>query len=122
MEGFVLLDVVEYVLLIAFAGILAFSVFESLDDQKINEFKAEDLELTIDSMFLTQGNFNVAYPLGGEYQVEVLNNRVRVFASSADSMGLATLFLDGNYDFAENIRGKVNVVKINKEGKRLVVS
>ncbi len=109
------------VLLVVIISLLAFA-YRGIPDSRLNPLKAEDLSLTISSVFLVENDISFDYDLGEEYFIDIDNNRVRLYKSEEGARGVSELFLDNNYNFGEQLNKKTKLIKIKKEGNKVVIS
>jgi len=121
-QEYTAITTMEYAFLVILAIFFSVAVYNGLDDQKINQLKADDLAITIDSAFLLEDDANIFYGLGNEFNIDGELNRIRIYGSDIDNWGIKDLTVDGEYDFAEDISGKKDSVLIKKEGKRVVIA
>ncbi|MBS3151413.1 hypothetical protein J4443_03490 [Candidatus Woesearchaeota archaeon] len=121
-EEFVSWEFVKGVVLVILIVILSGWAYRGIPDSKLNPLKAEDLSLTISSIFLVEGDLNLAYDLGDEYYVDIDDSIIRLSRSEEGMKGRGEIFLDGNYNFGEQLNGKTELINIKKEGSRVVIS
>lgn len=120
MEGYTTVEVVEYVLLITFALLLVF--FGGLTEKQVNQLKADDLALSIDSVFLLDNDIIFVHEFGKQFSVEERNNRIHIYQGSKENSGIKEVAVDSNYVIINQLEGKDNDVTIKKEGKKVVIS
>ncbi len=109
------------ILLVLIVTLLAWA-YRGVPDSKLNSAKAEDLSLAVSSVFIIDGDLNLAYDLGDEYYVSVDDNRIKLYLTEEGARGISGMFLDGNYNFGEQLNGKIETVNIIKSGNSVVVS
>ena len=105
------------ILLVLFAG-----AYRGIPDSKLNPVKAEDLSLSISSVFLVDNDLNLVYDLKDEYFLDIDGNRVRLYKTEEGARGVSELFLDKNYNFGEQLNKETSKINIKKDGTRVVVS
>ena len=121
--GYQSISTMEYAFLVILAIFFSVIVYNGgLEEQQVNELKAEDLGLTIDSVFLVEQDLGFTFDLGKEYYVNEEIKRIRIYETSESKLGIANLAIDEGYDFAEIIKGKTNKVSVEKKGNRVVIS
>lgn len=117
-------EFVKGVILLILIMILLTWAYRGIPDSKLNPIKAEDLSLSVSSVFIADNDLNLDYELGGEYYVDVEGDYIRLYKSKEGARGVSELFLDEDYNFGEqlNTETKINHVDIRKERNRLVIS
>ncbi len=115
-------EFVKGAILVILIIILFAWAYRGIPDSKLNPVKAEDLSLTISSVFIADGDLNLVYDLGGEYYIDVDDNIIRIYKSEEGARGRSEMFLDEDYNFGEQLDKKTKTVNIRKEGKRVMVS
>ncbi|MBI2105351.1 hypothetical protein HYT56_00770 [Candidatus Woesearchaeota archaeon] len=120
MEGYTAVEVVEYILLITFALLLVF--FGGLTEKQVNQLKADDLALSIDSIFLFDNDIIFVHELGKQFFVEEINDRIHIYQSSSENSGIKKIAVDSNYVLTNQLEGKDDDMTIKKEGKRVIIS
>ena len=105
------------ILLVLLAG-----AYRGIPDSRLNSVKAEDLSLSISSVFLVDNDLNLVYDLKEEYFLDIDGNRVKLYKSEEGARGVSELFLDKTYNFGEQLNKKTSKVNIKKERNRVVVS
>ncbi len=79
-QGYVGITSMEMVFLVIFAIVFSYSLMQGVDEQSLNQIKAEDLSLGINSVYLIEGDVNLEYDMGeGIFEVEENNNKIRVY-------------------------------------------
>lgn len=121
-EELVSWEFVKGVVLFMVIVILLAWAYRGIPDSKLNPLKAEDLSLTISSIFITEGDLNLAYDLKDEYFIDIDGNRIKLYKSEEGTRGVSEIFLDGNYNFGEQLNRETNKVNVKKDGNRVVVS
>lgn len=124
-QGLITITTVEYAFLIVLAIFLTIKTYDPVDDKSLNQIKAEDLVLGIESVFLVEGDLNLGFELGDNFFIDEDNFIIKVYQAGGESFekhGRSKLSLKRGYVFAEDIVGRTDVVRIRKEGKRVVVS
>lgn len=121
-EELVSWEFVKGVVLFMVIVILLAWAYRGIPDSKLNPLKAEDLSLTISSIFITEGDLNFAYDLKDEYFIDIDGNRIKLYKSEEGTRGVSEIFLDGNYNFGEQLNRETNKVNVKKDGNRVVVS
>ena len=115
-------EFVKGVILIILIMVLLAWAYRGVPDSRINKIKAEDLSLSVSSVFIVDDDLNFIYDLGEEYYVDIDKDRVKLYQFGEGERWADNLFLDEGYNFAEQVEGKRSVVNIMKEGNRLVIS
>lgn len=115
-------EFVKGVMLIVLIIILLAWAYRGFPDSKLNPVKAEDLSLAISSVFIADGDLNLAYDLGDEYYVSVDGNRIRLYLTEEGARGISEMFLDKNYNFGEQLNRETDTVNIIKSGNNVVIS
>lgn len=120
MEGYTAVEVVEYILLVTFALLLVF--FGGLTEKQVNQLKADDLSLSFDSVFLLDNDVTVMHDLGKQFSVEIINDRFHIYQNSNEYSGISGLSINSDYVPVDQLKGKTRNIKIEKKGKKVVVS
>lgn len=115
-------EFVKGVVLVVLIIILIGWAYRGVPDSKLNLLKAEDLSLTISSVFLVDGDLNFVYELGDEYSVYVDDDRIRIYRTEEGVRGTSEMFLDKNYNFGEQLNKKVEKINIRKDENSVRVS
>src|SRR3989344_2208497 len=108
-------EFVKGVILIILIMVLLAWAYRGVPDSRINKIKAEDLSLSVSSVFIVDDDLNFIYDLGEEYYIDIDEDRVKLYQLEEGERWADNLFLDGGYNFAEQISGKRSVINIMKE-------
>ena len=115
MELFFIFILATFFLVIIFRG--------GIEEQELNQLKADDLALGINSVFLLNGDLNLEYGLGDEsYHIEEENNQINVYILNEEKRGISKVIVPKGFDFTEQVKGKVNRIGIKKQRKGVVIS
>ena len=119
---YVMITGAELVFLVVFASVFGYISVKGVDEYKVNQIRAEDLSLAINSVFILNNNINLNYNFGDERNVEFSDNNIRIYRFSKSKIGVSGLSLDAGYNFAEQVSEKTKTVSIVKDKKRVIVN
>lgn len=95
-----------------------------IGEHVLNQIKADDLALGINSLFLLEGDVNLEDDLGEKYYVEEDEEKEElvIYRLEEEEEGRGRLIVPKDCDFAEQVKGKTNLVKIKKQGRSVVIT
>ncbi len=120
-EGLVQIQTVEFAFLIVLVIFFSVRLYQPIEENKLNQIKAEDLALSIESLPILNGDLRLDYKFGDEYYIEEINNVIFIYKLSEVKKGRSKVGLENSYDFAENINDKTEAIVIEKKGKKVVI-
>ncbi len=115
-------EFVKGVVLVVLIVILLGWAYRGIPDSKLNPVKAEDLSLSVSSVFIIDGDLNPVYDLGEEYYVSIDSNKLKLYLTEEGSRGISEMSLDKNYNFGEQLNERSEKINIKKSGNSVVVS
>ncbi|MEK6856433.1 MAG: hypothetical protein AABX49_00300 [Nanoarchaeota archaeon] len=115
-------EFVKGVVLVVLIVILLGWAYRGIPDSKLNPVKAEDLSLSVSSVFIIDGDLNPVYDLGEEYYVSIDGNKLKLYLTEEGARGISEMSLDKNYNFGEQLNERSEKINIKKSGNSVVVS
>ena len=115
-------EFVKGVVLVVLIVILLGWAYRGIPDSKLNHVKAEDLSLSVSSVFIIDGDLNPVYDLGEEYYVSIDGNKLKLYLTEEGARGISEMSLDKNYNFGEQLNERSEKINIKKSGNSVVVS
>lgn len=115
-------EFVKGVVLVVLIVILLGWAYRGIPDSKLNPVKAEDLSLSVSSVFIIDGDLNPVYDLGEEYYVSIDSNKLKLYLTEEGARGISEMSLDKNYNFGEQLNERSEKINIKKSGNSVVVS
>jgi len=121
-QDYAAVNAMEYAFLVILAIFFSVAAVNGVEEQKINQFKADNLAMAIDSVFLLKDDAHISYNLGKAANVKAQFKMIEVYESDVNEIGKKEFTIDEKFDFAEDINGKKENIIIRKEGNRVVLS
>ena len=120
-QSLIQIETVESVLLVAIAIMLFVLLNTSINMDKFNGLRADDLALTINSAFIPKGNVAMDYEMGSiNREVKFSDGVVGTFIDDPIREQKNLILIDGNYIF-ERRNANTNLLQITKLGDKVSV-
>ncbi len=114
-------ETIEYILLFAL-GISLFLALNNLTDvEGYNRIRAEDIALTINSVYISEGDLALSYDLGSTRNVIFEGGVVRTYIDNSIRERQELILLDNNFIF-ENNGLKTDELRISKDKEKVMVT
>ncbi len=121
-QEYVQSETVEYLLVVAIGITMALMLFTSLKLEKYNNIMAEDMALTLDSVFIPKGDVSLGYDMGSvERNIAFENGIVKTYIDDAIREENGFILVDENYNFKTKNQ-KTKNMNIVKEGNKVEVT
>lgn len=114
-RGFALVEseTVEYILLVVLGITLLLMLSNIVNVERYNQIKADDIALTLNSVFISKGNVVLDYDVGGERNIIFSENAVRTYVDDPLRERNALVLIDRNYAF-DDFELKTSFFEISK--------
>ena len=121
-QSYVQSETMEYIVLVAVAVAFMLAMNNALGMEKYNSLIAEDIALTINSAFITDGNLDIEYNLGSvDRSISYRDNKVRVYVSDVSREKSADISMSDNAQIKFTDK-KDNKILIKKRGNSIEVT
>ncbi|MAG52759.1 MAG: hypothetical protein CMH62_02235 [Nanoarchaeota archaeon] len=115
-------ETIEYILLIALGIALALMLSNTLNTERYNSIRADDLSLALNSVFIPDGDISLTYNMGNEEREVIFeDNLFKTYINDGIREKKGYILVDRNYLW-EARSGKVNSLEISKKGNRVEVA
>ncbi|MBU2639188.1 MAG: hypothetical protein KKG75_00605 [Nanoarchaeota archaeon] len=120
-QSLIQVETIEYVLLVAIAIMLFFLLNTAIGMEKFNGLRADDLALTINSVFIPKGNVAIDYEMGEEgREIKFYEGIVGTYIDDPIRESKNLVLVDSNYIF-ERRNMNTNLLEITKQGDKVTV-
>ena len=121
-QGLVESETIEYILFIAIGLTLSMLLVTSLNTERYNQVRVDDLALSINSVFIPKGNVNLDYDMGIEVrEVRFKGNEVATYIKDPIRERSGVILIDKNYIFnARDVR--TDFLDFSKVGNNVEIS
>ena len=86
-QDYAAVNAMEYAFLVILAIFFSVAAVNGVEEQKINQFKADNLAMAIDSAFLLKDDAYISYNLGKAANVKAQFKMIEVYESDVNKMG-----------------------------------
>ena len=112
----------EYVFLVVLITILGYLLINGIEEQELNELKANEISAAISSVYMLEGDINLFLDLGDDYNAEIENGRIRIYKNTKTKTAVSDIFYNKKFEFASQVKDKTHIINIRKEANRVIVS
>lgn len=117
-QEYVQSETIEYLLVAAIGITMALMLFTTLKLEKYNGIMAEDMALTLDSVFIPKGDVSLGYDMGSvERNIAFENGVVKTYIDDAIREKNGFILVDENYDLKTRNQKTKNMNIEKKENK-----
>ena len=120
-EEFSLIETVEYVVLVGLAAVMILTMNNAVNTEKFNSVVADDIALTLDSVFIPDGNLVLKYDMGNfNRYINFEDGEVSTYIEDPIRERGSLILIDKNYVF-DTSNTRTSFLEIGKKEDRIEV-